>query len=118
MRLNDGDTVVCLHAPPNYPAALGALPDKVTVLQESTLPANATLVFVYTRAELDAQVAKMAPLLSPQALLWVAFRKVATKPNQDFNQDDVLACGQAAGLKSLTLISLDASWSAFKFKLA
>jgi hypothetical protein len=52
------------------------------------------------------------------AVLWVAFRKGASKPKPDFNRDDVLAEARSAGFQNLTLISLDADWSAFKFKVA
>jgi len=90
----------------------------VTVRQPPSSTANIILVFVSTKAELEAQVEKSKTSLDPKAVLWVAFRKGASKRKQDFNRDDVLICGEAAGLKSLTLISLDPDWSAFKFKIA
>jgi hypothetical protein len=63
-------------------------------------------------------LAHLKPFVSPGAVLWVAFRKGTSKPTPDFNRDDVLREARSAGLHSLTLISLDADWSAFKFKLA
>ena len=116
MQLKERNTIAFVHAPPGYPAALGALPNGMTVLDEPSVAANVTLVFVNTKSELDGLASKMIPFLTPQAVLWVAFRKGTAKPRPDFNRDEVLACAKAAGLQSLTLISLDADWSAFKFK--
>ena len=118
MMIKAGDTVAFVRAPEGYPAALGEFPDPVTILYEPSLSAGVTHVFVQSRSDLAEQLARLKPFVSPGAVLWVAFRKGTSKPQPDFNRDDVLREARSAGFHSLTLISLDADWSAFKFKLA
>ena len=116
MMLKAGDTVAFVNAPEGYPAALGEFPEPVTLLYAPSVAAGVTQVFVRSKSDLTEQLAHLKPFVAVGAVLWVAFRKGTSKPKPDVNRDVVLAEAQAAGFQSLTLISLDADWSAFKFK--
>ena len=116
MKIRATNTVAFLQVPEGYPAALGELPDPVTVLYEPSLAADVTIVFAPLKSDLDTQMARVKPFVREGTVLWVAFRKGTAKPKPDFNRDDVLRSAQAAGFHNLTLISLDADWAAFKFK--
>jgi hypothetical protein len=118
MMIQGGDTLALVNAPEGYPAALGDLPASVTLLYEPSRVAGVTQVFVRSRSDLTEQLTRLKPFVAAGAVLWVAFRKGSSKPKADINRDAVLAEAQAAGFQSLTLISLDADWSAFKFKPA
>jgi hypothetical protein len=115
LTIREGMTVLCIDAPEGYLAALGTLPANVTIATERSPEVDVVLAFVRSKVALDALVAQFAPSLAAGVSLWIAFQKGTVKPKPDFNRDDVLACAEAAGLRSMTLIAVDGSWSAFRF---
>jgi hypothetical protein len=54
--------------------------------------------------------------MSPEAKLWVFFRKGSKTAGLDMNRDDVWAVGERLGMRPVSLISVDDSWSAFRLK--
>lgn len=90
------------------------LPADVTVVP----PAKAQLVFLFVSsiAELESRMPKAVARLSPTAALWVFFRKGSKTAKLSMNRDDVWAMAQTLGLRPLGLVSVDETWSAFRFK--
>lgn len=83
-------------------------------------PADAQLVFLFvnTRAELERRMPEAVRLLSPDASLWVFFRKGSTAAGHDMSRNDVWAIAEKSGMRPLGLVSVDDTWSAFRLKPA
>jgi len=70
-------------------------------------------VFVKNKAELDKLVPRVVRVLKPDSLVWISYPKGTSNLQTDLTRDrgwDVL---QTVDLKWLTLISVNAAWSAF-----
>lgn len=83
-------------------------------------PPNAAIVmlFVKTRAELDAELPRAVDALAPGAAIWVFFRKGSKAAGLDMSRDDVWAVAEGLGLRPLGLLGVDDVWSVFRLKPA
>jgi hypothetical protein len=81
-------------------------------------PGKAQLIFLFakTRAELDREMPKAVARLGDESALWVFFRKGSK--GLDMNRDTVWAVAEKLRLSPLGLLSVDDTWSAFRFRHA
>jgi hypothetical protein len=114
-RIKAGDQLLLVNAPENYADALGPLPDGVQLHQELEDPQQVHW-FVKTKKEVDNQVKKISKIINNGALLWVYFPKGSSKMQIDLTRDKGWDALNALGLQMLSLVSLDAIWSAFAMK--
>ena len=73
-------------------------------------------VFVRTRAELDRLAPGCVKALADGGLLWVSFPKGTSGIQTDLTRDEGWDALADAGLKWVTLISIDDTWSAFALR--
>ncbi len=73
-----------------------------------------TLVFARNKKELGAHVPKQ---IAPDDILWVAYPKGSAKVPTDLNRDILHAEMAKRGFDGVSLVSVDATWSAMRFKL-
>ncbi len=73
-------------------------------------------IFVQNKAELDRLAPKAAKALNPDATLWISFRKGSSKTQTDLTRDHGWEIIRSLGLKWITLISVNETWSAFAFR--
>jgi len=102
-----------LHAPPDVDAAVGGGDRRATV--ES---AEVVLTFARMRDELEARVAEAKDAMRPDAILWVAYAKKASRLAGDIDRDVIWAYAQTVGLETVASIAIDADWSALRLKRA
>jgi hypothetical protein len=114
-RVKPATTFAVLNPEPGIMASLH-LPESVSFVGPQQ--AQIVCVFVRTRAELDAELPAAENLLPRSAALWVFFRKGSKAAGHDVNRDDVWAAAEGLDLRPLGLISVDASWSVFRFRRA
>ena len=114
-RVKPGTTIAVLNAVPEVVAALGLKDPAITAD-----PREAKLVFLFvnTRAELDSLMPKAAGAMAATSHLWVFFRKGSAAAGLDMNRDDVWAVAEKTNLRPVSLLSVDDTWSAFRFKRA
>ena len=61
------------------------------LLRDSTSLVDGIQVFVANRAELEAQLPRLAKLLTPKGMLWVSYHKGTSKVKTDINRDTINA---------------------------
>jgi hypothetical protein len=113
MKLKSGLKAAVINAPEDY----------VTVLKHDT-SMSPTLngkfdwvqIFVKSKAELDALAPKAAKALRPESMLWISFPKGTSKIQTDLTRDKGWEVLQGLDLKWLTLVSVNAVWSAFALR--
>jgi hypothetical protein len=112
-NLKPGTRIAVLHAVPGVVESLG-LPAGTAFVG----PAEAQLVllFVRTRAELEAEVPQAVAELPSGAVLWVCFRKGSAAAGLDMSRDDVWEVAEGLDLRPLGLLSIDETWSAFRLR--
>jgi hypothetical protein len=64
---------------------------------------------------LMAEFARLAKLLGPAGMLWVAWPKKASGVATDLNENDVRRIGLAAGLVDVKVCAVSEVWSGLKF---
>jgi hypothetical protein len=109
-----GSTLSVLNVPAGDAPVLGALPDEVTVLVASD-EAVADVVVLF--AEDSAQLHRDAPPLFARAgeatRVWIAYRKGRAG---GLGRDALMPAFVELGWHGVSLVSLDAVWSAARFR--
>ncbi|HVP37707.1 MAG TPA: hypothetical protein VMS93_00840 [Candidatus Saccharimonadales bacterium] len=73
-------------------------------------------IFVHTKAELERLAPRTVRALNPDGLLWVSFPKGTSKGQSDLTRDQGWESLRRSELKWVTLISVNAAWSAFALR--
>ena len=81
-------------------------------------PIEAGHVFVSWRANLDAALQRLRPLLAPDGFLWVSWPKRASKVPTDITEDRIReAILPATDLVDVKVCAVDATWSGLKLMI-
>jgi hypothetical protein len=83
-------------------------------------PAKADLVFLFvrTRAELEARMPAAVAALGPGSAIWVFFKKGSAGAGLDMNRNSVWVVAEKLDMRPLGIVSIDATWSAFRLRKA
>jgi hypothetical protein len=110
--------VLVLQAPPEFKATRAAF--DVPVHSAIKGAYAFVIAFAKSRAEAKAHAKALKKALADDnALLWLAYPKGSSKKYQaDLNRDSLHALMQAQGLDGVSLVALDADWSAMRCKRA
>jgi len=73
-------------------------------------------VFVANKAELDAVMPAVVEAVAPDGLLWLTFPKGSSKVQSDLTRDRGWESVPEDRLRWVTLVSVDAQWSAFALR--
>ena len=73
-------------------------------------------LFVYNKANIDAHATTAMQALKPGGLLWFAYPKKSSKVKTDISRDIIWEGLMSIGIHPVTLISIDDTWSALRFR--
>ena len=113
-RVKPGARIAIINRIPRIVESLG-LPE-VTFVRSGA--ADLVFLFVRTRAELETAMRPAVGRLGAGAALWVFFRKGSKSAGLDLSRDTVWSVAEKLGLRPLGLLSVDDTWSAFRFRQA
>ena len=116
LKLKPGQRIVLLNAPAGYAESLAPLPEGVIRAPRLQGQFDWIQLFVKNQAELGRRFPAAAAALKPAGLLWLCFPKGTSAIQTDLTRDHGWEVTAAAGLKWLTLISVDDTWSAFALR--
>jgi hypothetical protein len=110
--------VLVLKAPPELKSMAAAFEVPVHVTPKGEY--GFVLAFAQSQAEAGAQAKAVKKALSDErALFWLAYPKGSSKKYQaDLNRDSLHTLMAKLGFDGVSLVALDADWSAMRFKLA
>ena len=114
-RLKPGTAIAVLHRAPGVVESLG-LPEGGNFVDFTE--AQLVLLFVNTRAELEARMPRAAAGLAPGAARWVFYSKCSKAAGRDMSRDDVWALAEKLGMRPLGLLGVDDTWSVFRLRQA
>jgi hypothetical protein len=106
--------VQLLNAPIGYAKKLGPLPAGATVIDKRG-KADVVIAFVRDGGELK-RLAPSFGALEDEAVLWVCYPKGGTQAGTDLDRDTLHAAMEKHELAGVTLIALDETWSAMRFR--
>ena len=83
---------------------------------EKKIKGTNTLVFINNNKEYLDFLGKQLKNIEPDSILWFAYPKGTSKIKTDINRDTIRETGETFGITTVTAISIDATWSALRFR--
>ena len=117
LQLRPGQKVSVRNPPPGYldelrPAAAGA------ELVEDGPGLDFVQLFARDAAELDRLAPSAVAAVKPDGLLWICYPKGGKKAGTDLSRDLLWELMSKLGLAGVTLVAIDGTWSAMRFRPA
>jgi hypothetical protein len=106
--------VLLLNAPIGYARKLEPLPTGATITDKRG-KADVVVAFVRDGAELK-RLAPSFGALEDEAILWVCYPKGGTKAGTDLDRDTLHVAMEKHELIGDTLVAIDDTWSAMRFR--
>ena len=116
LRIQPGQRLLILNAPEGYLSNLGQLPDGVEVKDVLDGVFDFVQVFVKSITELEKQVPVAIKAVKYDGLLWICYPKQSSGIKTDINRDTGWSVVQKAGLRPVTQVAIDDTWSALRFR--
>jgi hypothetical protein len=114
LGIKEGHVVAFPGAPPEFPAALGPLPDRVAVKRTARGPLDVIVLFVRRQSELRRRVNALARAIHPAGGLWIAWPKRASGVRTDMTEDVVREVALPLGLVDNKVCAIDQTWSGLR----
>ena len=88
------------------------------LLDQPEAPIDAAHIFVTLRAEMEAKLAALRPLLAPAGFIWVSWPKKASKMPTDITEDAIReVILPDTDLVDVKVCAVDATWSGLKLMI-
>jgi hypothetical protein len=87
---------------------------QLQLLSAPEAPIDAAHIFVTERAELEAKLNQLLPLLDPAGMIWVSWPKKASKVPTDITEDVIREIALPMGLVDVKVCAVDEVWSGLK----
>jgi len=116
LKLRPGARAAISGADPGYVDRFRPPPDGVELGEALDGSFDWVLLFVRTEAELRERLPAVVTALQPDSLLWIAYPKGSSKIQTDLTRDRGWDAVRETDLMWITLVSLDATWSAFSLR--
>lgn len=117
LLLRPGCRVALVNAPEGYAERLQPLPEGAALVESTAPGLDVVQVFVRDAADLD-RLATAFGSVRPDGLLWVGYPKGGRKAGTDLNRDALWERMSRHGLAGVTLVAVDETWSAMRFRPA
>ena len=116
LQMKPGLRALFLNAPQGYVESLGPLPDGVALVDGPPSTLDFVQLFVRDRAELAGHASTALAAIKPDGVLWIAYPKQSSKVKTDLTRDRGWEPVTAAGLRPVTQIAIDETWSALRWR--
>jgi hypothetical protein len=114
LSLKDGMRVWWDGMPESVREEIAAEALQLQLLDRPEAPIDAAHVFVTERADLEAKLIQLMPLLAPAGMIWVSWPKKAAKVSTDITEDVIRDVCLPMGLVDVKVCAVDATWSGLK----
>jgi hypothetical protein len=115
LLVRPGSKLALVNAARDATPLLGALPPGAEVTSDPA-SADSVLLFVANRAELEREWPAVSTAVSSSAALWVAYPKKTGSIATDLSRDSGWEPVVAAGFDAVSLVAIDGTWSAIRFR--
>jgi hypothetical protein len=116
LQLKPGQRALILNAPEGYIESLGPLPDGVSLVDGPPGTLDFVQLFVRDGAELADYAPAALAAIRLDGVLWIAYPKQSAKVKTDLTRDRGWAPITAGGLRPVTQIAIDETWSALRWR--
>lgn len=117
LKVKDGMDLLILNAPEAYLTVPDELQVSVTIdIQPKADRYPFVQLFTKNRQELQAWAEKAVQFLEEGGLLWICYPKKSSSLYEDLSRDEGWEAITTFGLEGVSLISVDDTWSAMRFR--
>jgi len=116
LRLGEGDSVLVINSPGDYREILASVPAGVVISEEPNGEFDFVHLFACNRADLDRYIDVALDAVTYDGLLWVSYPKGSSKVETDINRDSIWELLKEKGIRPVTQVSVDSTWSALRFR--
>ena len=116
LRIKPGQRIIVINPPPGYLDQLGDLPEGVGLANQPEDTFDFVHLFVKNVAELERLGPSALRAVKHDGLLWISYPKRSSKVETDISRDVGWDVIKEAGLRPVTQVSIDAVWSALRFR--
>ncbi|MNM87219.1 hypothetical protein D3C81_993940 [compost metagenome] len=113
--LQEGKNLV-LYAPEGYIELLGLTANSASYQEQYAGQYDSVLIFFRSVLEVNERFGEAMRALKPEGLLWLCYPKGGAKAGTDLNRDKGWDVVRAAGYEGVSLVSIDDTWSAMRFR--
>jgi hypothetical protein len=114
LSLKDGQRVWWDRMPESVADEIASQGLQLQLLDAPEVPIDAAHIFVAERADLEARLEQLMPLLSPSGFIWVSWPKKASKVPTDIIEDVIREVALPMGLVDVKVCAVDETWSGLK----
>ena len=111
-----GQRAVIINPPVGYLERLDPLPEGVELVETPEGQCDFVQLFVKNMDDLQKFLPVAAQAVKHDALLWIAYPKGGAKAGTDLNRDILWDAVSQHNLSGVTLVSLNETWSAMRFR--
>jgi len=116
LQIKPGAHVLVLDAPDGYLDGLAPLPDGVQLAERAHGHFDVVQAFVRTKADVDRRATIVVKSAKPGAVIWLCWPKASAHVATDLSRDVLFGQAQQFGLRAVSNVSIDETWSALRFK--
>jgi len=116
LGMQPGQRVLVLNRPPGHSDRLAPLPEGIVLEEVPVGKYDFVHLFVKDQAELEQLGPSALESVEYDGILWISYPKQSSKVKTDLTRDmgwDVVA---RAGLRPVTQVSIDETWSALRYR--
>lgn len=116
LRIQPGQRIMVLNAPPGYLEKLSDLPEDVQLMDEPAEELDLVHLFVRNIPELEELGPSAINSVKYDGLLWVSYPKKSSKVKTNISRDvgwEIMADNE---FRPVTQVSIDETWSALRFR--
>lgn len=118
LGLNPGMRALILAAPPEYLKLLTAQADGLTVSSRADGTYQFVQVFATRLSEISGFAKKLPKVAAPNALVWISYPKKTSGTDSNLSRDIIREAVSVVGWRAVSIIALDETWSALRFRPA
>lgn len=116
LRLKEDMNIAILSAPAEYEDRVGHSLPGISVKKTIKGKSDQIHLFVYSKAELENNLAKCSGALIEKGILWVCYPKKSSKITSDIDRDSGWAILSKSKLRTVAFIAIDENYTAFGLK--
>jgi hypothetical protein len=116
LQIKPGQRIAVVNPPPAYLDALAPLPPGSELADGPAGTLDGVQLFVKDSEELARLWPAAQTLGKPDCVLWIAYPKQSSKIKTDLNRDQGWQPVYSTGLRPVSQVSIDETWSAVRFR--
>ena len=115
LLIKAGNRVAVVAVPGDYEEIVGELPEGITLSEDTTATFDVVHGFFTSRETLDAKLDALRHAAGDRGILWISYPKRTSGIETDLSRETLRSFLAKKGLRAVSLISVDDTWSAMRF---